>query len=438
MFVSPASRTSASWGSLGEGDEILKINGLPVNTMSRLECVKNLKESDVYIKLFVRHGTGKIEMPERALGRSSSLKKPPTPPQAPPRKVLKRNSSYPEPGTVSYPIATEEDLFNVPPPADFYLNTVDDYARGFDSDDTGSTISTVIDRFIMDTTDLKTAHSQQLANALKPFTLLEQEFNIQAENTLRPAETVKQLDIRQDVVKLEVNNYENVKVSESREKQNNYENVELKIPKSELNSYENMLFDQVKPSKIPVNTPPVPKPRQQAPPVKPRKRTQIPVQSNVYKSSVQSETDDFFENSVHEYKTIENWLQETDATEDKVPDEECQSEILPRCVEFLPKSLQTNSRFAIKQCIKISDSQQEHYLSSSDEDPEDQEKVYEPIEVENNGLTSGEKLGPLELLEGPGPTEAYFNGFQWTNHALTLPTCWEVEEEPSSLEPQTG
>lgn len=411
--------------------------------MSRLECVRNLKESDIHIKILVRQGTGKIEMSEKALGRSNSLKKPPTPPQAPPRKILKRNSSYPEPGTVSYPIATEEDHFNIPPPADFYLNTLDDFGRGCESDDTGSTISTVIDRFIMDTSDLKATHSQELEKALKPFTMLEKEFNIQSDSTYVSGESVDKLtNARKDVVTLEINNYENVKMSDTREKQNNYENVELKIPISELNSYENILFDQVKPSKIPVTTPPVPKPRQQAPSVEPRKRTKFPGQSNVYKNTGKSVSEDFFENSVHEYKTIENWLQETDLVEGSVA--EGTGEILPRCVEFLPKDGKHTSRIALKQCIRITHSGEENYNTSSDE--EDQEKVYEPIEMEGKSNAepdcavdeSGEKLGPPEILDGPGPTEAYFNGFQWTNHALPLATIGEVEEELSSMEPQIG
>lgn len=388
--------------------------------MSRLECVKNLKESDIHIKLFVRHGTGKIEMPEKNLARSNSLKKPPTPPQAPPRKILKRNSSYPEPGTVSYSIATEEDLFNIPPPADFYLNTVDDFCKGFDSDDTGSTISTVVDRFIMDTSDLKATHNQELAKALKPFTLLEKEFNIQTDVIVKQEEP----QLAKDVVKLEINNnyYENVKVNKQRETQNNYENVELKVSKTDLNSYENMVFDQVKPGTLQINDPPVPKPRQ-TPPVEPRKRTKFPAaQSNVYKNTDPSAANDFFENTVHEYKTIENWLQEADSTDDTVPEDDS----LPRCVEFLPKDPQHKSRISVKQCIRISTDGEDKYNSSSDEEEKDN---YETIKVQN-----GEKLGPPELLDGPGPTEAYFNGFQWTIQSVGLPTIGECEEELSSIE----
>lgn len=436
MNSSPASRAISSWGCLGEGDEILTINGISVNTMSRLECVKNLKESDVQIKLFVRHGTGKIEMPDKVLGRSNSLKKPPTPPQAPPRKLLRRNSSNPEPGTVTYPIATEEDLFNIPPPADFYLNTVDDFGKGFESDDTGSTISTVIDRFISDTSEQRLTHSRELEKVLKPFTMLEKEFNIQSENGFHKHDDQK---MNKDVIKLDINNYENVKIVEQGEKQNNYENVEMKIPMTDLNSYENILFDQVKPAKITVNAAPVPKPRQQAPTVEPRKRTKLPSQKNMYvQNADQSTTGDFFDNTVHEYKTIENWLQETDAAEDTVPEEDLNGEVLPRCVEFLPKDTRHMSRVVVKQCIKITNSGAEMYNSSSDEEQEERkDQIYEVVGSECN-VDNAELASEMLDGSGSGPTEAYFNGFQWTNHALGLPTIGEVEEELSSIEHQPG
>lgn len=409
--------------------------------MSRLECVKKLKESDAHIKLLVRHGRGKIELPEKMLlGRSNSVNsgKPPTPPQAPPRKILKRNSSYPEPGTISYPraTATEEDLFNIPPPPEFYLNSLDDFGRGFDSDDTGSTISTVVDRFITDNTDQK---EEELAKALKPFTMLEKEFNIHPEVVIKLEEAPQNKLNEQDIVKLEINSYENVKMVESPDKRNNYENVELRVTKSELNDYEN-IFDQVKPTKISVNIPPVPKPRlQQVPPVEPRKRTKfLNNQKNMYKNCDNSYGEDLFENTIHEYKTIENWLQETDDTEDTGTDGELLNDsfgdTLPRCVEFVPKDNSRESTIAVKQCIKVVSTGDELYNSSSDE--EGPNNVYEPITMENN--LPAETLGPPGNINIPDPNEAYFNGFQWPNHALCLETIGEVEEELSSIEPQPG
>ncbi|XP_021930655.1 uncharacterized protein LOC110835086 [Zootermopsis nevadensis] len=48
---SPASRAHCSWGSLQEGDEVLQIDSVPVTAMTRLDCVRSLKESNVVIKL---------------------------------------------------------------------------------------------------------------------------------------------------------------------------------------------------------------------------------------------------------------------------------------------------------------------------------------------------------------------------------------------------
>ncbi|KDR13786.1 hypothetical protein L798_12081, partial [Zootermopsis nevadensis] len=50
---SPASRAHCSWGSLQEGDEVLQIDSVPVTAMTRLDCVRSLKESNVVIKLLV-------------------------------------------------------------------------------------------------------------------------------------------------------------------------------------------------------------------------------------------------------------------------------------------------------------------------------------------------------------------------------------------------
>lgn len=71
----------------------------------------------------------------------------------------------------------------------------------------------------------------------------------------------------------------------------------------------------------------------------------------------------------------------------------------------------------VGKCTKVMDKKSTYYSSSSEEEDEVEE---------------GEKLGPPELVNGPGPSEAYFNMF-W--HANLLPTIGEVEEEMSSLEP---
>ncbi|KAK6630143.1 hypothetical protein RUM44_005694 [Polyplax serrata] len=119
---SPASRAKCSWGSLVEGDEIIKIDGNVVKTMTRLDCVRCLKESSVVIKLYVRHRENKtIQQSNRvklenhnevrtgnALSSSSSsptvvsaeMKKnvPPPPPPVPPRKIARKSppSTFPK------------------------------------------------------------------------------------------------------------------------------------------------------------------------------------------------------------------------------------------------------------------------------------------------------------------------------------------------------
>ncbi|XP_043466542.1 uncharacterized protein LOC122501268 [Leptopilina heterotoma] len=91
---SPASRTKCTWGCLGEGDEILSIDGVPVILMTRLDCVRRLKESQLVIKLMVRcRGALRPEVvsAERKTTLLEKNKVPPelplAPPPVPPRKL---------------------------------------------------------------------------------------------------------------------------------------------------------------------------------------------------------------------------------------------------------------------------------------------------------------------------------------------------------------
>ncbi|XP_067209237.1 uncharacterized protein bbg isoform X2 [Linepithema humile] len=88
---SPASRAKCSWGTLGEGDEVLSIDGIPVTHMTRLDCVRRLKESQLVIRLMVRcRGALRPEVvsAERKIEKSKVPPElPAAPPPVPPRKL---------------------------------------------------------------------------------------------------------------------------------------------------------------------------------------------------------------------------------------------------------------------------------------------------------------------------------------------------------------
>jgi len=117
---SPASRARCSWGSLQEGDEVLEIDSVPVSAMTRLDCVRSLKDSYVELKLLVRH---------------------PSPPPVPPRR--KTQSA----GVLGPPTA----FADVPPEPEVYLDLLAqeelNCLTDTGSDDTGSSISTVLGPF---------------------------------------------------------------------------------------------------------------------------------------------------------------------------------------------------------------------------------------------------------------------------------------------------
>uniref|UniRef100_A0A182QFI5 PDZ domain-containing protein n=1 Tax=Anopheles farauti TaxID=69004 RepID=A0A182QFI5_9DIPT len=306
---SPASRVQASWGHLREGDEILEIDGVSVSRMTRIECVKCLKDSNVAIKLLVRNGEGKVqnfygengsgagtlstggdraglgsggvgggELPERKGA-------PPPPPPVPPRKLNKRKQTTVEQQNAVHqgdvgppPKQSVAETLLPPPDAESYSNLFADDISDLisESDDTASTISTVVDKFSicssLSSEDYTIpanggpagilGQSAELAKALKPFTLLEQEFNLENKFettnlfTFKPPAPVASLT--SNVVQLEVpgaekpppppppqaqptTEYENVtimKVDENR----NYENVTVPY-----GPYENVTIQTVQP-----------------------------------------------------------------------------------------------------------------------------------------------------------------------------------------------
>lgn len=194
---SPASRAECSWGSLVEGDEIIKIDGHEVREMTRLDCVRCLKESSVVIKLYVRH-PNRVEKSDKSskspLVISAEMKKkvpppPPIPPRKIPRKAPQKDEALlvgppeafcdvPVPKTRSLTAAPDDnaknqskssvfvparevadaskrmpkrngfDLKHIPPVPEVYLDILsqEDMKNNWESesDDTGSTISTVM------------------------------------------------------------------------------------------------------------------------------------------------------------------------------------------------------------------------------------------------------------------------------------------------------
>ncbi|XP_030385916.1 titin-like [Scaptodrosophila lebanonensis] len=242
---SPASKVATSWGTLREGDEIVSIDDQAVCQMTRIECVRCLKDN-VAIKLIVRNGHGQKppSSPEEEQAEVSLNAQPPPPPPVPPRKLVKRQNSKEQPSPVQLII---EKPLTPPPDAEYYINLfAESIKAGSESDDTASTISTVIDKFSMSSnyssdTDLASSlNGHELAKVLKPFTLLEQEFQLE-----QPLGKPKLL--------IPGNNYENVEFKT--EKINVYENVELKSPMGT----------------------PTPKPRIQLATVEPKKRSIIPM-----------------------------------------------------------------------------------------------------------------------------------------------------------------
>ncbi|KAL6438082.1 hypothetical protein ACFW04_004373 [Cataglyphis niger] len=195
---SPASRAKCSWGTLGEGDEVLSIDSIPVTHMTRLDCVRRLKESQLVIRLMVRcRGALRPEVvsAERKIEKNKVPPElPAAPPPVPPRKLRQPRgpadgeanpspvkklwdspkspasqtnvSSYEScessPKSVngsSHPESTKESPKNrspeftkskqEPPEAMVYLDARSQCGstHGSTSDDTGSSMSTVMDRF---------------------------------------------------------------------------------------------------------------------------------------------------------------------------------------------------------------------------------------------------------------------------------------------------
>ncbi|XP_062561403.1 uncharacterized protein LOC134225387 isoform X2 [Armigeres subalbatus] len=373
---SPASRVQASWGFLREGDEILEIDGVTVTQMTRIECVKCLKESNLAIKLLVRNGEGKVQNFFDENGDVPEKKSvPPPPPPVPPRKLNKRKVV--EQHAVEPPAKQIVEIVH-PPDAEVYSNLFSDDISDLisESDDTASTISTVIDKYSIcsslsseDYTISSNPSSLELAKALKPFTLLEKEFNLEDKLesnlfTFQPsAVNIVQVEIEApsnsneyenvSIAKVDENkNYENVIVQASDHHPQNYENVTIQEV-LDTRPYENVVItttgdktDSTVYENVDLKAPPRPAPRQGGAVIEPKKRA-APLPAEIIPPPRQK-SPKFPPQLPHEFNTIQSWLQEATEVihecalaphvESPKDDKRTGSnESLPRLIDFHPK-----------------------------------------------------------------------------------------------------
>lgn len=322
------------------------------------------------------------------------------------------------------------------------------------------------------------AKSSDLAKVLKSFTLLEKEFNVNGSDDcllrLQPpvifqdtSSIANSLATKNDTNDKEL--YENVMITTTPTKNSTNSNAEK--TNTALDSvYENVLVssksDQRTYENVEMKTPPTPLPRQAVPSaaaasvVEPKARSIVSAAAvvvaplprmKIIESTCHNDFDE-----VHECKVV---------TDENGNQEMIENTDLPRLINFLPKVLSAEKQQhhhiiganhhctvngdvdqvdgpPVKKCIRVSCDREDNYMDSSSSSDEDEEKIYEPGAMEKRDSSSevfsdedGEKLGPPEYLNTPGPSEAYFN-FHWSPNML--PTIGEVEEELSSLEPNTG
>ncbi|GBP59368.1 hypothetical protein EVAR_45548_1 [Eumeta japonica] len=118
---SPAASASTPWGNLIPGDEILAIDNVAVSDLTRIDCVRRLKDSDETLKLLVRHFETNNENKsidttnaEQLKNQSTEIARPNClPPPVPPRKLGKKNSFKERPTFQTVGDQTEEILKQV-------------------------------------------------------------------------------------------------------------------------------------------------------------------------------------------------------------------------------------------------------------------------------------------------------------------------------------
>lgn len=274
----------------------------------------------------------------------------------------------------------------------------------------------MVDNFsINSSTDLSlsgfSAKQPEISKALKSFTTLEREFNV--ENRIKSDDFVTNIKppaVFQDEQTLNKTPFQiNGKNDEAMKTTSDYENVDLSSKTTKRN-YENIEFNRT-------IIQPTPLPRRG---IKENNKIIIPKVRLIGSDDV---------DGVHECNIN---------TDDSSKDDDKENE--PKLIKCVPKTkvsladkfksnVSENEKIAavVKQCIKIDKTSHEICSSSEDDD----------VEFTNNLMSDddSDKLGPPELVDGPGPSEVYFN-YHWNNNAL--PTIGEVEEEFSSLDMNKG
>jgi hypothetical protein len=395
---SPASRARASWGPLSEGDEILEIDHEPITKMTRIECVKCLKDRNVAINLLVKKGDRNSMTSSRTDTFNGTNKRPlpPSPPKVPPRKLINKKAPPftppPPPKLVETPVAAEN-----------YLNSLDDDSISMnlndESDETGSTISSQIsvisnfssesDLSLLSSTAaaMNNSSSSDLTRILtKPFQMIEREFNVNGSNSSSSGGAIPIDNL------LLFNEMEQSSVAEkvNGESINSYANVSL---------HENAQYENVDVQK---KLPPTPRPRGSI------NTSTVSASTKTSSSSIQPKESSGvveIDSKKTPTKTIESWLNDA-------------------------KAINRNSKSGNDK------------NATCDVDDDANAQSYEPIKFEYFAAADDEeeKLGPSsELLN---ISEAYFN-FPWcangsTNSLQSLPTIGEAEEEFSSMEHFNG
>ena len=229
-FDSPAARAAVPWGKLQPGDQIINIEGRPVPSLTRVECVSHLKDASVKVTIGVLQGNGKLpELDDNSFDNRNEIgyikplpqivgemRKRVPPPPLPPRSRTKKSPARPpkEQASLPPPHGFEDNLFDscyskvtknyselsylegfdnnigLPPAPAVYLDLLgeEDEAQTIcesESDETNSSASTVIDRMSLSSTPTLSRNSSfsataelnrfDISRALSPFEQLERE-----------------------------------------------------------------------------------------------------------------------------------------------------------------------------------------------------------------------------------------------------------------------